>query len=138
MLSVGGIELATKKVHNTRNAMREKRSSRKLNGLCTECGSTLDRQSTICVKCYRLALARKKKYNNKKVHKYVLFKETRVQHTQLAELMDKHKLSITDIARKVGVSTKSVQRWLYHGGGILSDNLDKLENLFDVHIEWKS
>lgn len=122
-----------KKVYH-RQMTANKRARRDREGLCTECGGVRDRQGKICSLCYSLGKQRTFRFRSNSKQRFPI-KVDKATNKQLATLMVINDITAEELAIIIGVSSKSVQRWLYGGGGISPKHHECLEMYFKTKIE---
>lgn len=98
--------------------MRELRKRRVEKGLCTRCGSKIKREGYhICQDCRNYL----NEYDNNRTlknEKTIIRKLNKweITNEKLADALIKTKTTISELAEKVGVTYRTVERWIYQNG----------------------
>lgn len=103
---------------NGAEAMRRLRRKRMLNNICTRCGCKNDTTGTQCSKCRQYHIDKRRERRqyaieqgwDKRIRK---LKKWKISNYPLFFYLFENKISISEFANKVGVTSRQVQRWIF-------------------------
>lgn len=125
-------------MYNHAKKMRELRNKRRKESLCTRCGDKIKKEEfNICQSCRDYL----KKYNNENRDKYKkdkkIIRNTKtweVKNWRLYDALIDKKISIPELAEKVGVSTRSADNWIFFDSTPKADNRKKINQVLEKNI----
>lgn len=117
--------------------MKKLRDKRRENNLCTRCGKWIEEeQYKICSEC-REYLRFYKKYDIPPARKETLINRSpvnEIKNKKLYQLMIDYRLSTKNLANKISVTQRSVQRWIFDGLEPKDSNKKEVNEFFGEEI----
>lgn len=113
--------------YDNAKAMRELRKKRKKRNLCTRCGKPVENGNVQCDACREYCKIYAFLHPKEKVIIRNL-KTWGVKNKRLYDVLIDKKITIPQLAERVGVSSRSVDRWVFEG------SIPKIENRERVNI----
>ncbi|NLK22304.1 MAG: helix-turn-helix transcriptional regulator [Epulopiscium sp.] len=119
--------------YDNAKAMRELRKRRKQKGLCTRCGKPVKHGNVQCNLCREYSKTYALLHPKEKVIIRSL-KSWDIKNTKLYNILMDKKISIPQLAEMVGVSSRSVDRWVFEGSIPKIENREKVNAHLGIEI----
>lgn len=126
-----GVDILSK--YDNAKAMRELRKKRKKRKQCTRCGKPVEGENVQCDACREYCKMYALLHPKEKVIIRNL-KTWEVKNDKLYHLLIDRKMTIPQLAEIVGVSSRSVDRWVFEGSIPKIENRERVNDCFQMEV----
>ena len=119
--------------YDNAKAMRVVRKRRKMKKLCTRCGKPVEGVHVQCNACREYCKMYALLHPKEKVIIRSL-KTWEVKNKKLYQILLERKMTIPQLAQMVGVSSRSVDRWVFEGSIPKLENREKVNTCLNAEI----
>lgn len=110
--------------------LKKLRQERYEKGLCTGCGQPHDTHKSMCPKCLAIINVKARLRTAEKHRPIRKLRKWTVTNQELYDCLIEKKMSIKQLSNIIGVSTQTINVWLFKGYKPCFENQLKLEEIF--------
>lgn len=119
--------------------MKKKRDERREKGLCTRCGGEReDKEYILCQDCreYIAEWKQDKDYSKPEEEKVVIRtpRKWNIENEKLYKALIEKRMPISELANRVGVTTRTAERWVFQKGEPKDKNKNKINKVLGKEI----
>lgn len=119
--------------YDNAKAMRELRKKRKMRNQCTRCGKAVEGENVQCNECREYCKMYALLHPREKVIIRNL-KTWEIKNKKLYNILIEKKMTIPQLAQLVGVSSRSVDRWVFEGSIPKLNNRERVNTCLNMEI----
>jgi hypothetical protein len=119
--------------YDNAKAMRELRKRRKERKLCTRCGKPVFGENVQCDACREYCKMYALLHPKEKVIIRNL-KSWEVKNKKLYDILINKRITIPQLAQMIGVSARSVDRWVFEGSLPKIENREKVNTYLNIEV----